>query len=219
LGNQEEIMRRAVRLLLTLPIVGLLLWWPALVQADDDDAELKLEGVVDVAPFGVGSGGTLSVPVAAPTTFMFNFGVPTVQLAVTIDATTQIEAEKPLPVTLGDGDRVRLHLAVVNGAFFATELKVRAFPEIHLRGTAAGLPVGGLSLPLGPGGTASFLVNLGVIGADVPVQATADTKVEEGPITLHNGDPIRIEGFVQDFQVVITEIEGGEHESGEGGDD
>jgi hypothetical protein len=209
-------MRRAVRLLLTLPIVGLLLCWPALAQADDDDPELKLEGVVDVAPFGASSGGTLTLPVSAPTTFKFNFGVPTVQLDVTIDATTQIEAEKPLPLTLVDGDRVRVHLVVVSGHFFATELKVRAFPEIHLRGTVSGLS-GPLTLPLAPGNTASFFVNLGVIGADVPVQATGNTKIEEGPITLQNGDLIRIEGFVQNFQVVITEIEGGEH--GEEGPD
>src|SRR5262249_7986695 len=125
----------------------------------------------------------------------------------------QIEAEKPLPVTLVDGDRVRVHLVVVSGHFFATELKVRAFPEIHLRGTVSGLS-GPLALPLAPGNTASFFVNLGVIGGDVAVQVTANTKVEEGPVTLQNGDLVRIEGFVQNFQVVITEIEGGEEAEG-----
>jgi hypothetical protein len=187
-------------------LLSLLLLCHGLAYAD---SEIKLQGFVDVLP--AGPGGSLTLPLApgsSPVIVILSLGIPSVQLEVTITPSTQIEVEEGgLPVTLTDGNLVQLEAVVGSGIIQVTKLEIEEFPEVDLRGTAQGLPPGGVSLPLSPGSTIDFTLSLGVPGGDLPVRLTSDTQIEGGPFLLTNGSAIEVEGVVRDFTIVITEIE------------
>jgi hypothetical protein len=170
-------------------------------------ALLKLAGFVDVPPDG--AGGTLTLPLAqgaSPVTIHVTFGVPGVSIPVEITRTTQIEFDDGLPVTIGDGDRIRVEAVVNGGVIRAVKLEIDEFPDLELRGTASGLPAGGVNLPLAAGATVNFIVTLGSSDVDVPVRLTDKTRIRGGHFTLQNGDPVRVEAAVRNNAIVATEI-------------
>ncbi len=186
------------------PLAGLLLPSSGWVS---EDTEIKLAGFADVPP--AGAGGTLTLPLAPgslPVTLIVTFGIPSVQVAVMITPATAIKSESGPPVTLADGDRVKIEAAVVNGSLQAVELELEAFPELELVGTAQGLPTAGVVLPLAPGTTVDFTLAFGVSGASLPIRLTADTKVEGGPVTLVNGVSVEVDAVVRGLRIVATEL-------------
>ena len=173
-------------------------------------SEIKIAGFVDVLP--VGPGGLLTLPLApgaAPVNLSVSVGSPSATVVVQITSATLIETQSGLPVTITDGDRVKLEAAIVGGVLRALTLEVEDFPELELIGTASGLPTTGVVLPPPAGRTIDFVVSLGVSGVDVLVHATGSTKVEHGPLTLVNGAAVRVEAVVQSFQVIATEVAAG----------
>ena len=198
---------RNSRLVTLSTLVSLTLLVVLLGAAAPASALLKLAGFADVSP--VGTGGTLTLPLpqgASPVTIHITFGVPSVSIPVEITRTTQIEFDDGLPVTLADGDRIRVEAVVNDGVIRAVKLEIEEFPDLELRGTASGLPAAGVSLPLATGATVNFIVTLGSSDVDVPVRLTDKTKVRGGDFTLHNGDPVRVEAAVKNNAIVATEI-------------
>ena len=201
--HRRDTMSRTIRAA-SLLFVAMLLLCPSLARADSD---LKLEGFVSALPTAL----TLPLaPGAPPVTVTLSLGIPAVTLQFKITPGTEIEAQRPLPVTLVNGDRVEVTAVVTAGALVATKLELAEFPELELRGKAGGL-TGGVTLPLAPRSTLDFTLDLGIGGTPLPVRLTGDTKVEgakedEGGFTLVNGATIQIEGVVRDSRIVITEI-------------
>ncbi len=166
----------------------------------------SVQGVVDVEPFGAGGALTLPLPPGSPPVIVnLSLGIPSIQILVTITSETDIDAEDGLPITVVDGDLVEIELKPGASGLVATELKVREFPELELEGTALGVPATGVSLPLPSGITIDFVISL--FGFELPLRVTGETQVKNGPLSLFNGVPIRIEGAIRDFVIVVTEIE------------
>jgi hypothetical protein len=173
---------------------------------DDTLTRLWLEGFVDVPP------GTLALPLgpADPAVdVVVTFGVPAVQVVVTITPDTRVRNDKghEVPVDLTDGDRVQLSIQVVGDVLWARSLRVEEFPELKLQGVAQGVPGGALALPLGPGATAGFEVRLGGSTVVLPVVLTADTKLDPDTFTLEDGDLIQVKALVNDLQIVAVKLE------------
>jgi hypothetical protein len=176
-----------------------LLVWPGVAGADSD---LKVSGAVV-------SGGPVTLPLApgAPAvTLIVSLGLGTIQVPVSITPLTLIEAEEGVPITLVDGDRVEVEAVPGAGVLVASKVEVEDFPEVELRGVAQGLPPGGGSLPVAPGGTLDFALVL--IGVSVPVRVTGTTRVEAGLSILANGAVVKVEGSMRDGRVVATQLEG-----------
>ena len=181
-------------------------WWlaallvlPGVAGADSD---IKVAGAVV-------SGGPVTLPLApgaSAVTLIVSMGLGTIQVPVSITPQTVIEAEEGVPITLVDGDRVEVEAVPGSGVLVASKLEVEDFPEVELRGVAQGLPSGGASLPVAPGGTLDFALVL--IGVSVPVRVTGTTRVEVGLSTLANGAVVKVEGSMRDGRVAATEIEG-----------
>ena len=198
---------RNARMVAVTMVASLTLLAVVLGGAAPASALLKLAGFVDVPPDG--AGGTLALPLAqgaSPVTIHITFGVPAVSIPVQITRTTQIEFDDGLPVTLADGDRVRVEAVVNDGVVRAVKLEIDEFPDLELRGTASGLPAAGVSLPLATGATVNFIVTLGSSDVDVPVRLTDKTRVRSNNFRLENGDPVRVEAAVQNNAIVATEV-------------
>jgi hypothetical protein len=203
--------RRAV--LLSVAILVALVLRPDLGRTE---ADVNLKGSVEILP--AGPGGTLVLPLppgAAPVTIQVLLGSPALQLAIVVTANTFAE---PSPLTLVDGDSVKIAGRLAGGAIVATEIEREDFPEIRLRGIAQGLPGSG-ALPLPPGVVVDFVIALGVPGGDIPVRLTSAARLEHGPFVLANGSPIEIEGRLQEGRVRITEIGPAVAPGGTGGED
>jgi len=102
---------RNPRMVAVAMVASLTLLTVVLGGAAPASALLKLAGFVDVPPDG--AGGTLTLPLAqgaSPVTIHVTFGVPGVSIPVEITRTTQIEFDDGLPVTIGDGDRIRVEV-------------------------------------------------------------------------------------------------------------
>lgn len=198
---------RNTRMVALAMVMTLTLLVVVLAGAAPASALLKLAGFADVPPDG--AGGTLTLPLpqgASPVTIHVTFGIPSVSIPVVITRTTQIEFDDGLPVTLADGDRIKVEAVVNNGVIRAVKLEIDEFPDLELRGTASGLPAAGVSLPLAAGATVNFIVTLGSSDVDVPVRLTDKTKIRGGGFTLQNGDPVRVEAAVQNNAIVATEV-------------
>jgi hypothetical protein len=171
------------------------------------DSDMTLAGFADVLP--VGAGGTLSLPLPAgssPVTINVTFGIPSVTIPVQISTSTRIKSDVGLPVTLTDGDRIKVKIVAGTGVLRATKLEIEAFPELELVGTVKGLPAAGVTLPLPTGTTVDFTLALGVSAVEVPIRLTAGTKVHHKPLTIKNGDTIRVDAAVRNNAIVATEI-------------
>jgi uncharacterized protein DUF5666 len=170
-------------------------------------SDVKVAGLVDVLP--VGPGGTLTLPLApgaAPVFLQIGVGTPSVPVTVQITPATVIKAESGLPVTITDGDRVKAEVVAVGGVLRTLKLEVENFPEAEFIGMVTGLTGGPVTLPLPAGQSRSFLVSLSLSGADIPVTVTSATKVEQGPVTLSNGQTVQVETVLQNGQLLVTEI-------------
>jgi hypothetical protein len=199
--------KRRIALLPALAVIALLLLipWPGLASADESD--FKLKGFADVP------GSSLSLPTASPVTINITFGIPSVTVPVQITPSTKIKSELPPPVTLADGDRVKVKARVVGNALVASRLEVEAFPEVEVIGTVSGLPDGPVMLPLAGTDTVDFALKL-VSNVELPIHLTSSTKVEHGSLTIQNGDTVEVEAAVRDNMLVATQI-GAEREDEE----
>jgi hypothetical protein len=204
-------LKKRIFLLTLMALVAVLVGPPAnLAWADSDDhddrgREMTIAGFADVP----GTGGTLQLPLAAdaaPITINITLGIPSVTIPVQVTAKTKVKSDFGLPVTLVDGDRIKVDAHVVGTALQADKIEVEAFPEVELIGTAKGLPAAGITLPLAAGATQNFVITLGASGVDVPVRLTSNTKIRGHLTALHNGDAIQIEAAVRNNAIVITEI-------------
>jgi hypothetical protein len=194
--------RRSVIVSILWAVGLVLLSWPGPAAADD---ELKIAGFV------AGLGGPLNLPVAFPVTIQIQLGIPMVQIPVLITPSTAVKSETGQQV-LTNGDRVKIEAVIAGGAINATELKLEAFPEIEVTGTASGLPPAGISLPLAPNALpVTFQLTL-VPGVTLTVVLNGNTKVEDEPLTLTNGAVVEIEAAVRNMMLVVTEISAGENE-------
>jgi hypothetical protein len=195
---------------LTVIALLLLIPWPGLASADE--ADIKLKGFADVP------GTSLSLPVASTVTINITFGIPSVTVPVQVTPSTKIKSELGPPVTLADGDSVKVKARVVGNALVASRLEVEAFPELEVIGTVSGLPAGGVMLPLPAGTTVDFVLTL-VSGVDLPIRLTSSTKVDHGSmmmtLTINNGDTLEVEAAVRDNRLVATQV-GAEREDEEG---
>ena len=193
---------------LTVLLLGLTVGcWPGIAPAA---STLKVSGFVDVSPLG--PGGTLPLPLAPgtpPATIQVQFGIPAFQATIQITPSTTVESETGRPVTLTDGDRVKVEAVIENGVIRATKLELEEFPELHMTGTAGSLPAAGVVLPLPHGATVDFTLTL-TPGINVQATLTENTKVEHGPVTLTNGGVVRVEGVVRNGKMLVTEISAGE---------
>src|SRR5438552_8781096 len=89
------------------------------------DSALKIAGFADVPP--AGPGGRLALPLASgapPVTSKVQLGNPAVQMPIQITSSTKIESETGSPVTLTDGDRVKMDAVIVGAVLRATKLKL-----------------------------------------------------------------------------------------------
>jgi uncharacterized protein DUF5666 len=202
---------KRIALLPALAVIALLLLlpWPGLASADE--ADFKLKGFADVP------GTSLSLPVASTVTINITFGIPSVTVPVQITPSTKIKSELGPPVTLADGDSVKVKARVVGNALVASRLEVEAFPELEVIGTVSGLPAGGVMLPLPAGTTVDFVLQL-VTGVDLPIRLTSSTKVDRESmmtVTIMNGDTLEVEAAVRDNRLVATQV-GAEREDEEG---
>jgi Domain of unknown function (DUF5666) len=191
---------KRIALLPAIAVIALLLLvpWPGLASADE--ADIRLKGFADVP------GTSLSLPVASTVTINITFGIPSVTIPVQITASTQIKSELA-PVTLADGDRVKVKARVVGDALVASKLEVEAFPEVEVIGTVVPggtLPAGGVMLPLPAGTTVDFMLQL-VSGVNLPIRLTSSTKVE-GSMTIMIGDTVEVEAAVSDNRLVATRV-------------
>jgi uncharacterized protein DUF5666 len=203
---------KRIALFPALAVIALLLLipWPGLASADE--ADIKLKGFADVP------GTSLSLPVASTVTINITFGIPSVTVPVQVTPSTKIKSELGPPVTLADGDSVKVKARVVGNALVASRLEVEAFPELEVIGTVSGLPAGGVMLPLPAGTTVDFVLTL-VSGVDLPIRLTSSTKVDHGSmmmtLTINNGDTLEVEAAVRDNRLVATQV-GAEREDEEG---
>ena len=108
-------------------------------------------------------------------------------------------------MTLTDGDRVKIEAVLVGNTIHATELVLEQFPDVEIKGTASGLPSGGLSVPLAQGTTVGVVVTVAP-GVTVPVVITENTKTEGGPEGIANGDTVTVDAVLKNGQLVVTEI-------------
>jgi hypothetical protein len=167
---------------------------------------MTIAGFVDVP--GSGSGATLQLPLpsgASPVVINLTFGIPSVTIPVRVTPNTRVKPASD-PITLTDGDRIKVDLHVVDQVLQADRIEVEDFPELELIGTAKSLPAAGVTLPLAPGTTLNFVITLGASGVDVSVRLTAGTKIKAHTVAIHNGDPLRVEAGVRDNAIVVTEI-------------
>ena len=201
-------MRTKSATFLSFAIVALALSsWPS---AWASNSELKLAGLADVPPTGPGGALTLTLASGSPpVTLLVSLGEPPVLIAVQITPSTAIQAETALPVTLVDGDRVKIEGLLTGGVLQATKLEIEDFPELQLPGTAQGLPASGVALPLPSGASVVFTLSLGSAGS-VPVRVTSSTRIDEGPAVLMNGASIQVEGNLLNSVVEATELDLGE---------
>jgi hypothetical protein len=178
--------------------------------ADDDNdhdnrgREMTIAGFVDVP----GTAG-LQLPLAAgaaPVVINMTLGVPSVTIPIQVTPDTRVKPASAAPLTLVDGDRIKVDAHVVGNALRADRIELEAFPEVELIGTAKGLPAAGITLPLAAGTTQNFVITLGASNVDVPVQLTSKTKIRGHLTSLHNGDAIQLEAGVRNNVIVITEI-------------
>jgi hypothetical protein len=193
-------MRARAGSLLAITLAIVLLWAHQAGAA----GEMRLRGRVDVLP--AGPGGTLTVPLAQgapPVTVLVGLGTPAFQLPVLLTSSTFVEGG---PLVLVDGEAVEVEARLEGGVLRATDIHREDLGEVRLRGTAQGLPGSGV-LPLPPGLVVDFVIALGVPGGDLPVRLTSQAHLSRGPFTLANGVPIEIEGVVDSFRVLVTEIE------------
>src|SRR5262245_11983851 len=134
------------------------------------DAEIKVKGFADVP----NSSLVLPLPTgAAPVTIDVTFGVPSVTIPVQITPATKIKRTSNAPISIADGDAIKVEMGVVGDVLRATQLARVAFPELELVGLAEGLPDDGVALPLAPGETVDCIVTLDTSAIDVPVRLTA----------------------------------------------
>lgn len=195
---------KRIALFPALAVIALLLLipWPGLASADE--ADIKLKGFAADVP-----GSPLSLPTVSTVTINITFGDPSVTVPVQITPSTQIKSELGPPVTLADGDSLKVKARVVGDALVASKLEVEAFPELEVIGTVSQLQAGPVTLPLPPGTTADFMLQL-VSGVDLPIRLTSSTKVEHGSmmmtLTINNGDTLEVEAAVRDNRVVATQV-------------
>jgi hypothetical protein len=167
------------------------------------DSEIKVKGFADVP------GTSLVLPLAAgasPVTIDVTFGVPMVTIPVQITPSTKIKMKSGRPITVSDGDAIKVEMVVAGSVLRATKLALEPFPELELVGLAGDLPAAGLTLPLAPGSTFDFSVTLGASGVQVPVRLTASTKLHDAPLTIHNEDLVRVEAVVRGGVIVATKL-------------
>lgn len=204
--------KRRIALFPTLAAIALLLLipWPGLASADE--ADLKLKGFADVP------GTSLSLPPASTVTINITFGIPSVTIPVQVTPSTKIKSDLGPPVTLADGDSVKVKARVVGNALVASRLEVETFPEAEVTGIVSGLPAGGVMLPLPAGSTVDFVLQL-VSGVNLPIRLTSSTKVDHESmmttLTINNGDTLEVEAAVRDNRLVATQV-GAEREDEEG---
>ena len=188
-----------------LTSLALLLGCAAAMAAD---SEIKVKGFADVP------GPSLVLPLAAgapPVTIDVTFGVPSVTIPVQITPATKIKTKSGRPISVADGDAIKVEMVVVGSVLRATKLALEAFPELELVGLAGSLPAAGVTLPLAPGATVDCIVTLDTSAIDVPVRLTASTKLHDAPLTIHNGDRLRVEAVVRGGFIVATKLKvGGE---------
>lgn len=191
----------------TLPVLALLvLLLGAAPGMASDDSDIRVRGFADVPA------GGLLLPLPAddpPVTINVTFGIPSLTIPVQITPSTKIKSEFGTPVRLVVGDAVKVKMVLAGNVLRASRLEVEAFPELELTGLAKGLPATGVALPLDPGTTLDFIVSLGSSGVDIPVRVTASTKVHHAPLTIRNGDVLRVEAVVRSGFVVATGIKEG----------
>jgi hypothetical protein len=220
-------LKAALPVVLGVLLLGALVVGPGVARADSDGegsdeiTHLSLEGFVDAPPSG--AGGSLPLPLAPgapPVIVTLTFGVPAVQVLVTISPETRIRGETglPTPITLVDGDRVKIDVRVVGNTLQARRLRLEEFPELKLRGLAQGIPGGSVPLPLAAGTVVDFNIALGGSTVTLPVRVTSFTKIEDGSFTLNNGDAVEVKALVNDFLIVATKIEREDEEEEEDDD-
>ena len=171
---------------------------------------LSLEGFVDVSSFPPTPLSLPLGPVAPAVVVTLTFGVPAVQVPITITPDTRVKGDDgvPGPITLTDGDRVKVDVQVIGNVLFARRLQLEEFPELKLRGAAKGIPGGSVHLPLASGALpVDFIVALGGSSITLPVRVTDKTNVKGGPFTLHNGDPTEVKAIVNNFMIVAVQVE------------
>jgi hypothetical protein len=175
-------------------------------------SEGKIEGFADVPPLGV-FGGSLTLPLSItdpPVTINVNLGIPTISVPVVITPATEIETEEgiPLPITLTDGDSVKVEFDIVGTQLVAEKLEQKDFPEVEVRCIVSGVPGGSLGLPLDAAASpVTVTCTLGASGVAFPITITSSTRVEGGGFTLVDGAEVEIEAIVLNGQVMATEIE------------
>lgn len=180
---------------------------PGVVSAGPSDhAQIKVKGFADVP------GAALILPLpdgSAPVTIEITFGTPGVTIPVQITTATKVKLKGGLPISLADGDAVKVDMVVDGPVLRATKLSLESFPELELVGVASGLPAGGLALPLAPGATFDFILTLDTSGVEVPVRLASTTKIHHhtGPI-IENGDRLRVEAVVRGGVIVATKLKG-----------
>jgi hypothetical protein len=168
---------------------------------------LFLEGFVDVPdeylnlPLG---------PADPAVIVVVTFGIPAVQVPVTITPDTRIRDEKGNEadvIQLTDGDRVQLGIQVIGDVLWARRLQLQEFPEVKLEGVADEVPGGAVSLPLLPSGSTTILVRLGGSTLTLPVVITGQTKLDPPTFTINDGDLIRVKAIVNNLQIVAVKLE------------
>ena len=205
-GEPEgDVMRRRSMALVTM-VLSILAALAAVAPAGANGSTMSIEGTIDVPPFG--PGGVLSLPLASgspPVQVLLTFGQPAVQIPVFIDASAYVQ---PDPLVLTDGLPVDIYLAIELGQFFKAVSVKQAHPdEVNLRGTVAGLPAGGVSLPVGVGVEGDVTLQLDSSTITVPLRIHAFTSVHPEPLVIANGDVLSVKGAFRDGRVVSSYIE------------
>jgi hypothetical protein len=186
--------------------------------ASDDPGDIKVKG------FAAVPGTSLTLPLASgapPVIIDVTFGIPAVTIPVQVTPSTKI-AGKHGPggtIVVADGDAVEIKASVVGTVLRASRLKLQSFPELELVGAVEGLPAAGITLPLVAPATQNMVVSLGASAVDVPVQLTSKTKLDDPPLTLQNGDIVRVEAVVRGGVIVVTKLKTGADEDDDEDDD
>lgn len=204
-------MMRRISVLSAFALIALLCG--ALPGFAADEGDIKIQGFAGVP----GSSVTLPLPSgAAPVIVNVTFGVPSVTIPVQITPDTKIKGKsKSGAIVVADGDAVKIKAALVDDVLRASRLELEDFPELELTGLADGLPAAGVTLPLPAGTTLDIIVVLGASDVEVPVRLTSNTKLDEKPTTIRNGDLIRVEAVVRAGRLVVTKLKTGEDEDEE----
>jgi hypothetical protein len=186
--------------------------------ASDDPGDIKVKG------FAAVPGTSLTLPLASgapPVIIDVTFGIPAVTIPVQVTPDTKIKGKHGPAGTIvvADGDAVEIKASVVGSVLRASRLKLESFPELELVGAVEGLPAAGVALPLVAPATQNMVVSLGTSPVDVPVQLTSKTKLDDPPLTLHNGDIVRVEAVVRGGVIVVTKLKTGAEEDDDEEDD